>query len=50
MRTQDIIWKTCWEQWMIGTECEIGKYLLSVQLDNDDDKYIYIYKNVYAYV
>ena len=37
VRTQDLVWKTCQEQWMIGTdgERESGKSVLSTQLDDD---------------
>ena len=42
--TQDAVWKTCWEQWMIGTERnrESGKPVLSVQLD--DEIYLLLHK------
>ena len=34
--TQDLVWRTCWEKWMIGTDGkrESGKSVLSVQLDD----------------
>ena len=39
--TQDVIWKTYWERWIIGmdkeSERESGKSALSAQLDNDDE-------------
>ena len=40
--TQDVIWKTSQERWMIGTdeEKELGKSALSVRLDDDDDNNI----------
>ena len=36
---QDIIWETCWEQWIIGTdvERESRKSMLLVQLDDDSN-------------
>ena len=38
-QTQDLVWKTCWEQWMIGMdgERESGRFVLSVWLDEEDD-------------
>ena len=45
--TMDIVWKTCWEQWIKRTdeETQSGKSILTAWLDDDDDiyKYIYIY-------
>ena len=37
--TLDAGWRTCQEQWTIGTddEWESRKYILSVRLDDDDD-------------
>ena len=37
--TQDAVWKTCQEQWMIGMdrERESEKSVLAVQPDDDDD-------------
>ena len=37
VQTQDLVWKTCWEQWMIGTngEKESGKSMLATRLDDD---------------
>ena len=39
VRTQNIVWKTCRERWMIGTgeEREPGKSVLSGRLDDNDD-------------
>ena len=44
VRTQDVVWKTCQEQWMIGMdeEKESGKFVISAQFDDDDDD-IFIY-------
>ena len=38
VRTQDVIWKTRWERWMIGTdgEWESRKSVQAVRLDDDD--------------
>ena len=35
VRTQDVVWKTYWEQWMIGMdgERELEISMLSVRLD-----------------
>ena len=35
VQTQDVVWKTCQEQWMIGMdgERESGRSVLAVQLD-----------------
>ena len=37
--TLDAVWKTCWEQWMIGTnrerESQSGKFVASMCLDGD---------------
>ena len=40
VQTQNVVWKTCQEWWMIGTdgEKESGKSVLSVWLDEDDDE------------
>ena len=40
--TQDVVWKICQVQWMIGTDGvrDARKSVLSVKLDDDD---IYIY-------
>ena len=52
VRTQDVVWKTCQELWMIGTngvcvcvrerererERESRKYVLASRLDDDDDE------------
>ena len=55
----DVVWKTCWEWWMIGKDGgesergrERGKFLLSAQLveDDDDDIYIYIYIYILIYI
>ena len=53
VRTQDVVWKTCQEQWMIETDGdrESGKAMLSVQ--HDDGllyEYIYIYIYIYTYI
>ena len=39
VRTQDVVWKTCRERWMIGTDREkqSEKPMLLVRLDDDDD-------------
>ena len=39
VRTQDVLWITCQEWWMIGTdgERESRKFTVSVRLDDDDD-------------
>ena len=39
MQTQHEVWKTCQEQWMIGTdgERESGKSVLAVRIDDDED-------------
>ena len=39
VRTQDTVWKTCWERRMIETneEIESGKSVLSALPDDDDD-------------
>ena len=36
MRTQDVVWKTCRMQWMIGRDVarESGKFVLAAQLDH----------------
>ena len=44
--TQDVVWRTCWEWSMIGTneERKSGKFVLAVQLDDDYDIYLNTYK------
>ena len=39
LRTQDVVWKTCLERWLIGTngERESEKSVQAVQLDDDDE-------------
>ena len=39
VRTQDVVWKNCQEQWMIGTdgERESGKSVPAAWLPADDD-------------
>ena len=40
VRTLDVVWRTWWDQWMIGTGIEkeeAGKIVPSAWLDNDDD-------------
>ena len=41
--TLDIVWRTSWKRWMIGTdrerEREGGKSALAVRLDDDDDEF-----------
>ena len=38
--TLDVVWKTCRERWMIGTdiERESGRSMLSAGHDDDDDE------------
>ena len=42
VRTQDIVWRTCLEWWMRGTdgERESGKSMLSARLDDDHDNHV----------
>ena len=51
VRTQDAVWKTCQEQWMIGTdgkrERESGKSMLATWLDDDLSLFICIYLYIY---
>ena len=39
MRTQNVVWMTCRERWVIGTDGEMKskKFLLLAWLDDDDD-------------
>ena len=37
VQTQDVVCKTCQDQWMIGTNGKREKPMLAVQLDEDDD-------------
>ena len=41
VQTQDVVWKTYQERWMIGTDGkrESGKSKLAAWLDDDDDIY-----------
>ena len=51
VRTQ--VWKSCWEQWTIGTDRvrESGKSVRAVQLDDDDHfKKIFLVLVIYVYI
>ena len=41
VQTQDVVYKTCWEQWMIGINGErnSGKSVLAARLDDDGSKF-----------
>ena len=46
VQKQDVVCKTCQEQWMIGTDGEkkSGKVMLSALLDENEDVFYKIYK------
>ena len=40
VRILDIVWKTCWLRWMIGTDGESRKSALQARLDDNNDEEI----------
>ena len=38
-----VVWKTCYEQRMIGTDAELGKFMLSAQLDDFIKNFTMVY-------